>query len=225
MPFSCENWSSRFISSLWSETSETWEDGHEDWRIVGSNPFKRRLECEEPCADADHILYIIEFTSKRLDIAAMGSLRVEKNSHVILEADRGEDCGLVKGYTSRELYYELLRKHKSMEGDFKLKKIYRVATEQDLGLLVERKRMVQDALAQCRSHVQNKNLKMEILDCEYQFDLNKITFFYRSNERIDFRELVKDLYKVFKTRIWMCSVEKSRDKLLNDLIIADAPSA
>lgn len=216
--YDSENWSSRFITSLWSETNQTWEDVHEDWRIVGSNPFKRRQEVEEMSTDPSQFLYVIEFPSRRLDIAFMCSEKIKKNSYVILEADRGEDCGLVKGYTSRELYRELLKKHKNMDEDFKLKKIYRVATESDMKVLLERKKMVQEALMQCRNHVVNKNLKMEILDCEYQFDLNKITFFYRSGERIDFRELVKDLYKVFKTRIWMCSVEKSKDKHLNDLI-------
>lgn len=214
--YDSENWSSRFITSLWSETSRTWEDVHEDWRVVGSNPFKRREEEAE--VDPSQFLYVIEFPSKRLDVAFMSAERIKKNSHVILEADRGEDCGVIKGYTSRELYRELLRRHKNMDEDFKLNRIYRVATDGDLKVLVERKRMVQEALEQCRNHVVSKNLRMEVLDCEYQFDLNKITFFYRSSERIDFRELVKDLYKVFKTRIWMCSVEKSKDKHLNDLI-------
>jgi cell fate regulator YaaT (PSP1 superfamily) len=214
----CEHWSSRFINSLWSETSETWDERHEDWRIVGTNPFKRRLESEISSIDPSQYLYIIEFPSKRLDIAFMSSQKIDKNNYVILEADRGEDCGLVKGYTSREQYMDLLKRHKNIDDDFKLKRIYRIATDKDLSLLSERKQMIQEALDQCREHVSSKNLKMEILDCEYQFDLNKITFFYRSCERIDFRELVKELYKVFKTRIWMCSVDKSRDKLLNDLI-------
>ncbi|KAI5175254.1 hypothetical protein PAEPH01_2123 [Pancytospora epiphaga] len=75
-----------------------------------------------------------------------------------------------------------------------------------------------EALAQCRNYVSMKGLRMEILDCEYQFDLNKITFFYRSEGRVDFRDLVKDLYKVFKTRIWMWSVDKTCDKALGQIL-------
>lgn len=215
---SLENWSSRFINSLWSETNETWEEGrHEDWRIVGTNPFIRRLQNENTGTE-ECLLYIIEFPSKRLDIAYMNGQRINKDVYVILEADRGEDCGTVKGYTSRSLYDELLKRYRNLEEDFKIKKIYRIATERDLALLSERKEMVKMALFECRNHVNEKGLRMEVLDCEYQFDLNKITFFYKSEERIDFRELVKDLYKVFKTRIWMCSIDKSMDKLLAEIL-------
>ena len=217
--YSEQNWSSRYINSLWFDTDQTWEENIEDRRIVGTNPFKRRMENETLPNELLQYLYIIEFPSKRLDIAFMNNQKIEKNSYVILESDRGEDCGIIKGYTSKEQYLDLLRKYKSVDEDFKIKKIYRIATDKDLKLLSERKQMIKYALEQCREHVTSKDLQMEILDCEYQFDLNKITFFYRSIERIDFRELVKDLYKVFKTRIWMCSVDKTKDKLLNDLII------
>lgn len=128
----------------------------------------------------------------------MSSQKLCKNSYVIVEADRGEDCGIVKGYTSKESYDKLLEKYKISPDEFKFKRIYRIATDKDLQLLIERKVMVKSALEQCREHVENKELKMEILDCEYQFDLNKITFFYRSDERVDFRELVKDLYRFLK---------------------------
>jgi len=212
-----KHWSSRYINSLWSETNETWNDNYEDWRIVGSNPFNRRLDIESNKLQIN-LLYIIEFPSKRLDIAYSMGPKINKNTYVILEADRGEDCGIVKGYTTKTLYDDLIRRHKNLEKDLKIKKIYRIANDEDFSLLEERKKMVKSAVIECRNHVNEKGLKMEILDFEYQFDLNKITFFYKSEERIDFRELVKDLYKSFKTRIWMCSVDKSMDKLLNDII-------
>lgn len=213
-----EVWSSRYISSLWSETNETWEDIHEDWRIVGTNPFNRRAVCEKPKAESLR-LYIIEFPSKRLDIAyEISNKKIPRNAHVILEADRGEDCGIIKGYTTREQWDEFLRKYRNIEHDFKLKKIYRIATERDLQVGEERKRMIASAMEECRKHVCEMGLEMDVLDCEYQFDLNKITFFYKSEERIDFRDLVKDLYKVFKTRIWMCSVDKSTDKMLIEML-------
>lgn len=213
-----EAWSSPFINSIWSDTNDTWEESHEDWRIVGTNPFMRRIPCE-PINSDDNILYIIEFPSKRLDIAySIERERIMKNEYVILEADRGEDCGTVKGYTTKDQWEEFLKKYRNIENDFKLKKIYRIATEKDLKTMKERKMMVDEALEECRQHVVSMNLQMEILDCEYQFDLNKITFFYKSDQRIDFRELVKDLYKIFKTRIWMCSVDKAVDGLLLEIL-------
>lgn len=207
------------MNSLWSETNETWEDNHEDWRIVGTNPFNRRAVCEKPKAEEDFLLYIVEFPSKRLDIGYdISDKKIQKDVHVILEADRGEDCGVIKGYTTRDRWEEFLRKHKNVENDFKLKRIYRVASEEDLRVNQERKEMVVFAIKECKRHVEEMNLKMTVLDCEYQFDLNKVTFFYKSEERIDFRELVKDLYKVFKTRIWMCSVDKSVDRMLIEVL-------
>lgn len=213
-----EVWSSRFMKSIWSETTKTWKETGEDWRVVGSNPFFHYSNCEKSDTE-DYLLYIVEFPSKRLDIAYdIGNKKIKKNAHVILEADRGEDCGVIKGYTTRDCWEDFLRKYKNIGSDFKLKRIYRVATEKDLRIRQERKDMVDSAIEECRKHVLEMNLRMTVLDCEYQFDLNKITFFYKSEGRIDFRELVKDLYKIFKTRIWMCSVDKSVDRMLGEVI-------
>lgn len=212
-----ETWYPCTMNSLWSETTQEWEDDVEDWRAVGTNPFERRLLSEESHCE-NETLYIIKFTSSRLDIAYSTSLeKISLARHVILEADRGEDCGTVIGYTTKDAFKELIRKNKPLEEYFKIKKIYRIAAEKDLKLLKERGDLVKTALGECRNHVHEKGLVMEIRDCEYQFDMNKITFFYKSDERIDFRELVKELYKVFKTRIWMCSVDKSFDKLLLEI--------
>lgn len=213
-----EKWSSRFLSSLWSETDRTWDDNKGDWRIVGSNPFLDREEGETGIISKEY-LHVIEFPSLRLDIGYNIDNKIKINAYVILEADRGEDCGKIKGYTTRKQYDELLQKHKGGGyEDFKLKKIYREAGAKDLNKLEEIQQMNKEALRQCYNHLQYKKLNMEVLNCEYQFDLKKITFFYKSEERIDFRELVKELYKIFKTRIWMCSIEKSKDKLLRELI-------
>lgn len=212
-----ENWSSRFMGSLWSDTKDTWESENEDWRIVGTNPFLRRSE-SKTVEIPSNMLYIIEFSSKRLTIGYMNGLVISKNTHVILEADRGEDCGIVKGYTSKFQYEEFLKKYKTSEDDFKIKRIYRIATEKDINLLNERRKMAEPAIQECIAHIKEKGLKMEILDCEYQFDLKKITFFYKSDERVDFRELLNGLYKVFKTRIWLCSVDKSMDRLLIEIL-------
>lgn len=48
-------------------------------------------------------------------------------------------------------------------------------------------------------------------------DRNKLTFYFSADRRIDFRELVRDLFRIYKTRIWMCAVDKNRANLLNSL--------
>lgn len=211
-------WSSRYITSLWSETSRTWDSGVEDWRVVGSNPFRGREDRRPGDCSSMEILYIIEYSSGRLGIAYGTGDPVETNTYVILEADRGEDCGLVIGTTTKDTYIDLLNRYKIAYNEFKLMRVFRVATKANVLMLEERKQITKAALIQCRSYACSKGLNMEILDCEYQFDKNKITFFYRSAERIDFRDLVKDLYKAFKTRIWMCSLDKSKVKYLSSLL-------
>lgn len=82
-----------------------------------------------------------------------------------------------------------------------LKKVLRVATEEDKKVYQENKNKEKDALAICQQKVQQHNLDMKLIDVEYTFDNNKIIFYFTADGRVDFRELVKDLASVFKTRI------------------------
>jgi cell fate regulator YaaT (PSP1 superfamily) len=82
-----------------------------------------------------------------------------------------------------------------------LKKVRRVATEEDKKIYWDNKNKERDALSLCLQKVQQHNLDMKLIDVEYTFDNNKIIFYFTADGRIDFRELVKDLASVFKTRI------------------------
>ncbi len=82
-------------------------------------------------------------------------------------------------------------------------KILRVATREDVNLLKIRSQQEEKALAKCIELVKEKKYPMEVIKCEFQWDMKKITFYFRSKQRIDFRELVKELFKHFKIRIWM----------------------
>lgn len=82
-----------------------------------------------------------------------------------------------------------------------LKKVLRIATEEDKKVYQENKNKEKDALAICLQKVQQHNLDMKLIDVEYTFDNNKIIFYFTADGRVDFRELVKDLASVFKTRI------------------------
>ncbi|KAF7683151.1 hypothetical protein TCON_1637 [Astathelohania contejeani] len=167
-------------------------------------------------------LFIIEFGSGRVDIAYTvgNTLKLEPNLYVILEADRGEDCGKIVAMTSKAKYKKLLNRIDKNEitKEVHPKKIYRLAQPKDVELLAIKQQQEKIALKNCRLRVYERDLSMEIVDCEYQWDMNKLTFYFVSEDRIDFRDLVKELYKVYKTRIWMCSVEKSKNCHLKELL-------
>lgn len=82
-----------------------------------------------------------------------------------------------------------------------LKKIIRVATYKDRKQNEENKEKEKEALKICEEKVKEHNLDMELIDVEYKFDRSKLLFFFKADGRIDFRDLVKDLAAVFKTRI------------------------
>ncbi|EKM77055.1 hypothetical protein AGABI1DRAFT_108425 [Agaricus bisporus var. burnettii JB137-S8] len=63
------------------------------------------------------------------------------------------------------------------------------------------------ALQLCQSKVKAKKLPMEVIDAEYQWDRRKLTFYFIAEKRIDFRELVRELFRLYKTRIWMASIQ------------------
>lgn len=82
-----------------------------------------------------------------------------------------------------------------------LKKVMRMATEEDIKHASENAKKEKEAFATCLQKIQNHNLDMKLIDVEYTFDNNKILFYFTADGRVDFRELVKDLASVFKTRI------------------------
>lgn len=82
-----------------------------------------------------------------------------------------------------------------------LKPIQRMATENDKKKLEDNKKAEKDALKTCEEKVKKHNLPMKLLNAEYTFDRGKIIFYFTAGSRVDFRELVKDLASVFKTRI------------------------
>lgn len=82
-----------------------------------------------------------------------------------------------------------------------LKKVVRIATEQDLKMARENKKKEPNAFEICAQKIVDHDLQMKLVDVEYSFDASKITFFFTADGRIDFRELVKDLAAAFHTRI------------------------
>lgn len=121
-----------------------------------------------------------------------GNLEINKNDNVIVETTMGEEIGIVV-IPKREIKEEKLTTP--------LKKVIRVANKNDLDSLEKYKKKEPEALKICKEKIKKYKLDMNLIDVEYKFDGSKILFYFTADGRIDFRELVKDLASVFRTRI------------------------
>lgn len=100
------------------------------------------------------------------------------------------------------------------------KRVHRKASVLDVKFLQAKAQEEALAMVRCQARIRQKKLPMSVVDAEYQWDRNKLTFYFAADRRIDFRELVRDLFRIYKTRIWMCAVDKNRSALLNSLSVA-----
>lgn len=82
-----------------------------------------------------------------------------------------------------------------------LKKVIRIALDEDFEIHRENTKKAKEALTICQQKVEEHKLKMKLVDVEYTFDNNKVIFYFTADGRVDFRELVKDLAAIFRTRI------------------------
>jgi len=160
--------------------------------------------------------------------------------YVKVEADRGEDLGIVLSKMPAEKFNASGRSSFRMGvgsapsgvslpgigeispsiggvvpigttpgGAADLKRIIRLATHDEVSLLVVKREEEDELLKICRAKVRQRGLPMNVVDAEYQFDRHKLTFFFEAEGRIDFRELVRDLFSIYKTRIWMQQLDKN----------------
>lgn len=119
-------------------------------------------------------------------------LPIKKGDHVIVETARGVEYGNVVANPKEVPDDQVIQP---------LKAVMRIATAED-DVRVERNRAKEkDALRICAEKIRKHKLDMKLIDAEYTFDNNKVLFYFTADGRIDFRDLVKDLAAVFKTRI------------------------
>lgn len=118
--------------------------------------------------------------------------KIEKNQFVIVETTRGVECGIV-AIANKEIADEEIAKP--------LKPVLKIATQQDLEQVEQNKIKSKKAFELCEQKIVQHNLDMKLIDVEYTFDNNKILFYFTADGRIDFRNLVKDLASIFRTRI------------------------
>jgi cell fate regulator YaaT (PSP1 superfamily) len=136
----------------------------------------------------------VEFKGERTDyFLNTKEIPIEKGEYVVVQVERGRDMGkvietggeLAKITKIRPVTQEVLRK----------------ASREDMTTFEGNKRKEDEARKVCEEKIASRGLKMKLVDVEYQLDGSKITFFFTADERVDFRELVKDLAAIYKTRI------------------------
>lgn len=121
-----------------------------------------------------------------------GGLDIKSGDYVIVETARGIEYGYVV------LGCREVEDSKVIQP---LKSVIRMATPEDAQVEAVNKRKEKDAFRICLEKIKKHHLEMKLIDVEYTFDNNKVLFYFTADGRIDFRELVKDLAAVFKTRI------------------------
>ena len=146
---------------------------------------------------------------------APNGLDIKKGDHVIVETARGIEYGLVvlgqKEVTDDKVVQPL-------------KDVIRIATESDYEIHAENEEKEKEAYKICLEKIAKHELQMKLIDCEYTFDKNKLLFYFTADGRIDFRELVKDLASIFRTRIELRQIGvRDETKLIGGIGICGRP--
>jgi cell fate regulator YaaT (PSP1 superfamily) len=140
---------------------------------------------------------------------AADGVKASVNHHVIVETARGLEYGKVS------MSNRLIPKNELV---LPLKKVIRLATPEDDLHLEENHQKEDEAYSICQSKIAEHNLNMKLIDVEYTFDNAKLLFYFTSDDRVDFRELVKDLASVFRTRIELRQIGiRDETKLMSGL--------
>ena len=140
---------------------------------------------------------------------------LEEGSHVIVETARGIEYGTV-----------VISNRKVSEKDIvlPLRSVIRAATEEDDAVYAENKRKEKEASKICLEKIAEHKLEMKLVDVEYTFDNSKLLFYFTADGRVDFRELVKSLASVFRTRIELRQIGiRDETKLIGGLGVCGRP--
>ena len=144
-----------------------------------------------------------------------GKLEIKQGDHVIVETARGIEYGTVIG-APREIEADKVVQP--------LKSVLRIANQKDDEQEASNRQKEKDAFKICLEKIRKHGLQMKLIDAEYTFDNNKVLFYFTADGRIDFRELVKDLASVFKTRIELRQIGvRDETKILGGIGICGRP--
>ena len=144
-----------------------------------------------------------------------GELEIASGDHVIVETARGVEYGHVV-IGNREVEDEKVVQP--------LKPVIRLATDKDDEQSMANREKEKEAYKICQEKIRKHKLEMKLIDAEYTFDNNKVLFYFTADGRIDFRELVKDLASVFRTRIELRQIGvRDETKILGGIGICGRP--
>ncbi len=142
-------------------------------------------------------------------------LDIHTGDYVIVDTQRGQECGEVAQGPHNVPDYSITQG---------LKSVVRMADDADVRRMRQNREDEKKAFATCEEKIEARGLAMKLIDVEYSFNRNKIIFYFTADGRVDFRELVKDLAAVFRTRIELRQIGvRDESKMLGGLGICGQP--
>lgn len=173
-----------------------------------------------PISRLDTPLFMVEFKASRTDFFYSPHFYPRIGDLVVVEGDRGKDLGKVVANTltvdqvteleqKKQARLESANAHEDQQQqqqpkkEIHIKRIFRLAAPDEIQMFIMKAQDEQKALEICQQRIKQRKLPMKVVDAEYQWDRRKLTFYFEAEHRIDFRELVRELFKIYKTRIWM----------------------
>ncbi|CAJ1034489.1 PSP1 C-terminal conserved region containing protein, putative [Leishmania lindenbergi] len=185
------------------------QDGQQQQHYSNTANANHNEEEGDELPEGSEMLAFVEFKRGRVR-KYVCEHRIEPGNYVLVDGDRGTDCGLLVQTIERKPNNETAVV--SMEGcdirDDKIKlengRVLRQASEEDIDRLhniIANAESV--ALKTCRQRCLELGIDIDLQDVEYQFDMKKISFFFDCDHSVDFRSLVRELYRTFGARIWM----------------------
>ncbi len=149
-------------------------------------------DTRSPVSEAAEVIEVVFKGRRRAYYTNPRELPVHEGDYVVVQAERGEDLGRVH-HTAEWV------KREDVPGS--PRQVLRVARAEDLELLERNRAKEERAFQICKDRIVKRDVEMKLVDCEYQLDGNRITFYFTAEKRVDFRDLVKDLAAAFRTRI------------------------
>lgn len=155
------------------------------------------------------LVIMFEVTKKRYYFEVIAGMKFKKGDKVIVDTIRGREIGVACGSS-------LMMKEKDLI--LPLKPVLKLANPEEIKIYELQRKSAEEAFQICKEKIKKHQLEMKLVTCEYTFDKTKLIFYFTANGRIDFRELVKDLALVFKTRIELRQIGvRDEARILGDI--------
>ena len=174
------------------------------------------IETAELAPDEDVEIVGVKFRdSGKVYYFAPGTIKANPGDHVIVETSRGTEYGFVAVGNSVVSSSKIVPP---------LRPVIRLATQNDDDRYEANKKLEAEAFEICKQKIAEHGLDMKLIEAEYTFDNSKLLFYFSAEVRVDFRELVKDLASVFRTRIELRQIGiRDEAKLLGGLGVCGRP--